>query len=211
MQVIAYSTGADARNEDCELHDEAPVDGVWRCVLADGQGGRSGGQTAARTACHATWQALAALSPRDRSSPSSVCGALVAADRAVCAEPTAGFTTLIGLLVEDGWLCGASNGDSLVLLLDQGTVIDLTRGQAKNPPVGSGNADIRPIGFALTEPWALLVASDGVWKYVGLDTLAALLRDHRGQDLLDHALAAARLPGSARLQDDFTLVWASSQ
>ena len=52
----------------------------------------------------------------------------------------------------------------------------------------------------------VLGLTDGVWKYVGWDRVIAEARAHRGQELVDALAALARLPGSGRFQDDFTVV-----
>jgi hypothetical protein len=50
------------------------------------------------------------------------------------------------------------------------------------------------------------VLSDGVWKYVGWDRLIALARQHDGTVLIDALQPPARLRGSRRFPDDFTIV-----
>src|SRR5262249_9479319 len=101
---------------------------------------------------------------------------------------------------------GAASGDSMVLAVTAGRAADLTRGQTKNPPVGSGDAFFVPFESLLVSPWLVLVMSDGVWKYVGRDRLRQLASQHRGQQLIDALQPAARLPGSGKFQDDFTVV-----
>ena len=82
----------------------------------------------------------------------------------------------------------------------------LTDRQCKNPPVGCGGA--RPVGFAvrLKRPWTVLVLSDGVWKYAGWDRIADSASRLVGEDLMGLLRTQAGLPGSGRLQDDFTVV-----
>ena len=210
MQIVSYTEAAGKRNEDVLIHDPVAADGLWRCVLADGQGGRPGGGWAAKLACDVTWERIKGLDATERCSPSSVCGALGEADRAVCDDADAGFTTLTGLVIDDGWLCGASNGDGLVLLLSDGVVTNLTRFQEKKPPIGAGRADIRPFGAALDAPWTLLIATDGAWKYIGIERLQALLPEPDGQVFVDGVLQATRLAGSQELPDDFTVVRVTS-
>jgi ABC-type polysaccharide transport system permease subunit len=48
--------------------------------------------------------------------------------------------------------------------------------------------------------------SDGVWKYVGWDRIIAIASRARRRLLIAELQEAARLPGSGRFQDDFTVV-----
>jgi hypothetical protein len=72
--------------------------------------------------------------------------------------------------------------------------------------VGSGAAAITPFAASLTRPWAVLMVSDGVWKYVGWDWVVRLASAERGQCLIEGLQAGARLRGSGRFPDDFTVV-----
>ena len=63
----------------------------------------------------------------------------------------------------------------------------------------------------LPASWIVLAMSDGVWKGIGRDRIAALLRNNRGRALLDALLADARLPRSGELGDDFTAIVLESQ
>lgn len=125
---------------------------------------------------------------------------------AVAADAAAGFTTLVGLCVCRDVVVGASSGDSAALLVSVGKSHHLTAAQHKHPPVGSGGAVAVPFAAALREPWRVLVMSDGVWKYVGWDRVIDVASQARGSDVIAELQQAARLPGSGRLQDDFTVV-----
>ena len=48
--------------------------------------------------------------------------------------------------------------------------------------------------------------SDGVWKYAGWQKIIELASEQRGQALLNAIQSAARLKGSGRFPDDFTVV-----
>ena len=67
------------------------------------------------------------------------------------------------------FVAGASSGDSAALLVAGRHATELTAGQRKDPPVGSGVATAVPFAVTARGPWRLLVMSDGVWKYVGWD------------------------------------------
>jgi len=126
------------------------------------------------------------------------------ADEAVCKDSAAGFTTLVGFCLWQGKLVGASCGDSALLAVDAGGAEELTRRQAKNPPVGSGVARFTPFAAVLAAPWAVLAVSDGVWKYAGWDQVRKAATALRGQAVLEALQAKARLPGNGRFPDDFT-------
>lgn len=119
---------------------------------------------------------------------------------------TAGFTTFVGFAVVNGRLVGASSGDSAVMLVTGGEARELTAGQRKNPPVGSGVATFVPFEARLTEPWKVLAMSDGVWKYAGWEKVVGAAKTMSREALVGALKDAARLPGSGRFPDDFTVV-----
>lgn len=207
IRVLTFSEpGGHLANEDAFAVQAHPADpGCWLCLLADGQGGRAGGARAAQLACQVGLDAALRLSPQSLASPSWP-GLLAQADRA-SAGSAAGFTTLVGLCVTDTHVCGASCGDSAVLALSTGDQPrELTRHQQKNPPVGSGEATFVPFALDLAFPWKVLVMSDGVWKYAGWQRITDAARRESGAALLTALQSAARLPGSGRFPDDFTVV-----
>ncbi len=83
---------------------------------------------------------------------------------------------------------------------------DLTRGQRKDPPVGSGEATFTSFSALLAAPWSVLAMSDGVWKYVGWERLVQAVMNSRGEALVEKLQGFARLPRSGRFPDDFTIV-----
>lgn len=201
------AAGGPGPNQDAYLVEEHPADAaVWLCVLADGQGGQRGGGEAARLACRVALDALLAAPPKALAVASAWGTVLHAADRAVAADADAGYTTLVAFGLIGDFLIGASNGDSAVLVVSAGRATEVTAGQRKNPPVGSGGAAVVPFGAALTRPWAVLAMSDGVWKYAGWDVLIEAATTWRGEELLARLQAAVRSPGSGAFPDDFTAV-----
>jgi hypothetical protein len=129
------------------------------------------------------------------------------ADDAVSADVDAGFTTLVGFSLLDGRVYGASNGDSAVLAVHaDGHTEELTNGQAKNPPIGSGSALCVLFATRLVRPWLVLAMSDGIWKYLGWDKVKEATTQQRGQALVDSLQSQGRLSRSGEFQDDFTLV-----
>jgi PPM family protein phosphatase len=208
ISLLSFSEiGDHALNEDVFDVRRHPADpDCWICFLADGQGGRAGGERAARLACQVTAEAAQRLPLRELARPETWVDVLQQADAAVAADPEAGFTTLIGFCIAREKVAGASSGDSAVVAaLADSQPKRLTDRQAKNPPVGSGAAWFVPFAEKLVGPWTVLAMSDGVWKYVGWDRIVAAIALHRGPPLIESLQAAARLR-SGRLPDDFTVV-----
>jgi serine/threonine protein phosphatase PrpC len=212
--VFSFSeVGGHRVNEDALVVRPHPADpSCWLCLLADGQGGQPGGARAAQLACLTASERAAGVPVRTLSDAAAWLSILRSADERVHADAQAGYTTLVGFAIGGRRLAGASCGDSAAWLADAaGQVHDLSAAQAKNPPVGSGVARFLPFTASLPEDWLVLAMSDGVWKYVGFERLAELVRTHRGQDLLEALQAQARLPGSGAFQDDFTAVVLQAQ
>lgn len=207
--VTAFSeAGGHPQNEDAfvvQPHPSGPD--RWLCFVADGQGGQASGGEAARIACRVGIEAALVRSWRALRSPDIWEDILGEADRAVSADPEAGFTTLIGFVISGEFVAGASCGDSAVVMLLQGQPArELTTGQRKNPPVGSGGAEVVPFSAGLSSPWSVLAMSDGVWKYVGWDRLVQAATETRGESLVETLKQAARSPRSGQFPDDFTVV-----
>jgi PPM family protein phosphatase len=193
------AAGGHPVNEDAFLLRAVP--GGWAVVLADGQGGRSGGAAAAQLACRTVADAFGT------SADHSWAECLARADTAVAADPAAGFTTLVALVVQDGVVSGASCGDSAaVAFCGDSAPRVLTARQFKNPPVGSGEATFIPFEMKLVAPWKVLVMSDGVWKCASWDSVWALAATHSGEELIAELQVAARLKTSGEFPDDFTVV-----
>jgi PPM family protein phosphatase len=210
MNVFSFTeAGGHPANEDSfriEPHPENPQ--LFLVALADGQGGQSGGARAAKLAVDACIEAARHTSPeRLLNHPAVWREILHVADDAVLADPDAGFTTLIGFVAGEGVApVGASCGDSAAVMVHDGASALLTDHQFKNPPVGSGEANFIPFHGSVGLPWSLLAMTDGVWKYAGWDAITDSVCELHGQRLIDTLAARARLPGSGRFPDDFTLV-----
>lgn len=208
-RVLTFTEpGGHTRSEDAfEVQRHPEDENIWLCALADGQGGRAGGARAAQLACRTVIEAAGEHPPEALTALSSWMGFLQRADEVVTADSEAGFTTLIGLCVVGDRVIGASCGDSAVLASSaRGGAQELTRHQAKNPPIGTGDSVVTPFADSLSRPWLLLAMSDGVWKYAGWERIRNMASQFRGKALLDALQEAARLPRTGALQDDFTVV-----
>lgn len=210
--MIAYFThtepGGHEKNEDrLEVVPLRQTVSGYLCALADGQGGQAGGAEAAEIACRNCVGSAASFSLDQLLSPLTWPTILRQSDEMVANNPQAGFTTLIGFCLTETAVCGASSGDSAVLLMNAGKrPLVLTGQQYKNPPVGCGAAVFMPFASPLIAPWTVLAMTDGVWKYAGWDTLFAVTESDRAEAILHRVHAKAVLPASAKLQDDFSLV-----
>ena len=176
------------------------------CVLADGQGGQFGGGVAAHLAVQKCLELAVACAPEELMERAKWREIIQSADATVENHPDAGFTTLIGLCVTPSRICGASCGDSAALLIEAQSFIELTARQRKNPPIGSGAATPLTFEAALLSDSPLLLMSDGVWKFVGFDRIAATSRAHQGVDLITQ-LRGLQLSGNrGKLPDDFSVI-----
>jgi hypothetical protein len=193
------AAGGHAVNEDAFVLQPFPDDPEqWLVAIADGQGGRAGGAAAAQLACS---------SVRTFSRTESWVERLSQCDAAVAQMSGAGFTTLAAFEIRGNTLSGASCGDSAILsLCGSGKVLELTRHQFKNPPVGSGEANFIPFEVELARPWKVLAMTDGVWKYAGWQRIRELAARFSGEELIAQLQNAARLKTSGEFQDDFTVV-----
>jgi serine/threonine protein phosphatase PrpC len=205
LQIHSFSeVGGHPENEDAFVVQQHPLDKeAWLCFLADGLGGHAGGGQAARLACH---NAASGYSPEQLCELATWTSIFRSADKSVAGDAMAGFTTLVGLCVSRQLVVGASAGDSAVLLISGDHAKELTSGQKKNPPLGSGGAEATPFLSTFKSPWQILVMSDGVWKYLGWEQIAVLANRFHGTALIEELQKPARLPGSGKFQDDFTMV-----
>lgn len=169
----------------------------WRTVRAV--------DPAARVAVQESLDAASSFAVSELPEPRAWYGVVSAADEVVADDDVAGFTTLVGLCVTEGRLCGASCGDSGALLLDGGREVWLTQNQRKNPPVGSSAA--RPVAFSaeLGPAWKLLVVSDGVWNYIGWDGDVHWAQQNQGEELIGALRQAVCKTNGGKLPDDFSV------
>ena len=202
MIVFSESSG-DHENEDAVQIER--LNAAWIGAIADGQGGRSGGAKAAQLACESIIAAARNTASGFPVDPPFWRALFATADRIVCADPDAGFTTLIAFCVKDGHVYGASCGDSAAYLCHARLhVNDLTVRQDKNPQIGSGMTSCTYFISPVVKPWSLLVMTDGVWKYVGWERITDMLKRVGGEEFRSEITAAGRLPGSGKFPDDFS-------
>lgn len=209
IRINSYScAGERGENEDALVIQAHPQDSTCQLfAIADGQGGRCGGGTAARLACRRCVEVAADYSPALLGDPRCWSRILQAVDQTVHNETEAGFTTLVGFCIASEAICGSANGDSAVLSMVDGSEGKiLTAGQPKNPPVGSGQVRCKSFSATLGGSWTILAMSDGVWKYTGWDPIFRSVARKESAAIIEFLRRYAALPDSGRLQDDFTLL-----
>jgi hypothetical protein len=170
----------------------------WTIAVADGAGGISGGALAAHAATTSMVAAGAALDP------GASCDRFRQLDRTIESDPRCGETTLVVVQIEAGELWGASVGDSGALLITPQDIVDLTEHQRRKPLLGSGVCHPSAIPH---RPLVgrLLVATDGLLKYLPRAALRALALDGDLPAATAALLAAVTLP-SGNLHDDVAVV-----
>lgn len=166
-------------------------------LVADGAGGVAGGATAAEALCHAltgdvndwtTW--LARQDTR-------------------LAEKGTGMAAAIVLSISDaGEVRGASVGDCEAWLFGQGEPVNLTARQVRKPLLGDGAAV--PTNFvAPPSGGTLIVATDGLWKYMSRARIAEAIAMRPLEAALAALVDGVRLRSGA-LQDDVAIVLGAS-
>jgi serine/threonine protein phosphatase PrpC len=164
-------------------------------MVADGAGGTADGAAAAE----AVQEALRALPPS-----LAKFDAVQLLQRLDQQLLHIGETTAVVAMVCDGKVMGASVGDSGAWLIGDHDCIDLTEQQRRKPLLGSGNALPVEFGPELLSS-RLLLASDGLLKYVPRSHICELVRSLPVAEVGDALLTAARLP-SGRLWDDVAVI-----
>jgi serine/threonine protein phosphatase PrpC len=170
-------------------------------VVADGAGGMPGGALASEALLQ-TAQAVAENATLDVSDP-ALWAALFGEMDAALSRKAAGETTGVVVVVGPKGLAGVSAGDTEAWIVGASSVDDLTTGQ-KRARLGSGRAV--PVAFRRPRvDGVLLVATDGLFKYVAAERIAAVVREGAFCEAADRLVGCARLPSGA-FQDDVGLV-----
>ena len=170
----------------------------WTVVVADGAGGIAGGAAAADRVV----ESLAAAGAEAELGPDDWCEKLWDLDRELEAR-SVGESTAVVVQARGGEVWGAAAGDSGALLISASEVVDLTAHRKPKPLMGSGAC--RPVSIVRrTMTGRLLVATDGLLKYVAPEKLAACARAGDLAAAVGALIEAARLPGGS-LPDDIAL------
>jgi len=205
--VLTFSeAGGHPDNQDVVLVRQHPARlDMTIALVADGQGGRSGGGRAAELACQTAWKLASEFDLDQMLDPLAWAYLLRRVDLAVEGDAVAGFTTLVALVVTPNRVVGVSSGDSVAIAVVAGRATEVTAGQSKNPPVGTGTVIGRTFNTPLEAPWPLALMTDGVWKFAGLDRVLVLAQKVTPNNLLCALQTTARRHGTGDYYDDFTL------
>jgi len=198
--LVAYATSVqDARpghGEDRVAVVELPDRVVF--AIADGAGGVSGGAAVADAVCSAVGE-LAASGP-----PANWATWLAELDRRLVSAGPPGLAAAVVIEVaDDGAVAGASIGDCEAWLLGADETRQLTVHQRKKPLLGSGEAT--PIAFSSRIGGRLVVATDGLWKYMDRKRIAELATRPALDGIAASLTAGVRLRSGA-LQDDVAVL-----
>ena len=192
---FAIETHKGSRGEDRASF--FPTKNGFVAVVADGAGGTGNGGIAATYLCELTQQAAAA-------EQHSWATFLAEADLALMRDCAGGLTTAVIVEAANGYLSGASVGDSGAILLSRGETTDLTAAQNPKPLIGSGRA--MPVSFGSVHfDGRLLIASDGILKYAPFSKIAQIVFEKTLQSAAVDLIDAARLP-SGVFHDDVAVL-----
>ena len=207
LNIVSDTRPGYGENEDVfmmQWHPKSPE--LLLVAIADGQGGQPGAKVAAQQACRLILQAAADSRPWSLLWTQKWERLLRRTDRALRIDADAGFTTLIAFAVKRNRLFGAACGDSALMAVTARDVQVLTKGQMKNPPVGSGRAAAFGFKFPLAPPWTILAMTDGVWKFAGWDQIREKAIEVRDPEAMIESIRGAAIRSAGSLQDDFTLL-----
>lgn len=180
------------RGEDRAAHFLAR--GRHYFVVADGAGGVGGGALAADCVV----ESAAKLARGEYESPIE---ALINADSELSRHGC--LSTGVIVEIDNGFIRGASCGDSVAWLVHQGTVVELTEQQLRKPLLGAGG---KPLAFRRS-PFlgTLLIASDGLINYA---RRTSIISASLGANISSSANVLAELPrlNSGKYQDDIAVI-----
>jgi serine/threonine protein phosphatase PrpC len=131
-------------------------------IVADGVGGQAFGREAAE---FAVAQTVEAATQGDCTNPRYWYRVVKALDASLMADAALGQTTLVVVVLTEKQIVGVSVGDSAAWLVRPDGHFDLTGAQNHKPYLGSG-AEPVPFALPLPETGTLVVATDGLFKYV---------------------------------------------
>jgi serine/threonine protein phosphatase PrpC len=171
-------------------------------VLADGAGGIRGGATASGALVAAVRTAVD--NPAFAVDDAHYWADLFRLTDAALAKNRAGETTGVVVVLGSRQLIGVSTGDSEAWVVTATEIDDLTRAQHTKKRLGSGR--VEPTVFERTAlSGALVVATDGLFKYAAADVIARMVRASAIRLAADQLVELVRLR-SGKLADDVALV-----
>lgn len=168
-------------------------------ALADGAGGVAGGGAAASAVCAAVDGCQKGGKPADWAKW------LREIDRTMALLPSSGLAAVVVIeVVDDGTVVGASVGDCEAWSFgSDGAAHQLTAEQIRKPLLGSGHAS--PIAFSSRMAGRLVLASDGLWKYMARGQIVKAALVQSLDDAISGLVSGVRLRSGA-LQDDVSVI-----
>jgi serine/threonine protein phosphatase PrpC len=199
---MEFITSIAVHSGNSELQDRVKVLSFpHRLVLAiaDGAGGISGGAQAADFFLGAVQESAASLSSSEN------CARLLATiDRQMAQSSDCGESTGVIAVVELNRIFGASVGDSMAWSFSAGRRIELTSGQHRKPFLGSDGATAHTFDL-LNGPGALVVGTDGLWKYTSIESIEKQVSEGDAGTLANRLCDLVRLRSGA-FPDDVAVV-----
>jgi serine/threonine protein phosphatase PrpC len=190
------------RNEDAYFAGRLCDETIAVCAVADGSGGCGGGREAAQLAIR-TMRRRAESSLRPQLLDGGFWRMLMhQIDGAVERDPKAGRTTLAVLVTDGVRAIVTSVGDSLVYHLCADTVTVL--GGGTSMVLGTDRCIVAQQHITLRRGDRVLLATDGLWKYLAHPLLTKWLRKLPTDDVLPHMAGELSLRFSGRIPDDAT-------
>jgi serine/threonine protein phosphatase PrpC len=171
-------------------------------VLSDGAGGTSHAALAAQTVIDQA--ASAASDMPDLDDDLAWCRLLGQIDAFLADNAEGGQATAVVAAISADGIVGASAGDSGAWLILSDIMYDLTGQQNVKPLLGTGGAVSTPFAAAI-EPSTLLIASDGLLKYVNPERICGIVNAYHPDEAVKHLADAARLP-TGEMWDDVAIV-----
>ncbi|RYG62015.1 hypothetical protein EON80_23490 [bacterium] len=190
-RCVAASTGQD--RIFVRVFDDVAI-----VALADGAGGKAGGDLAAQILVNeAAKMAQGVANPRDEI---YWVRWLEQMDVVISEDRWAGETTAIVAAIGADFVVGASAGDSEAWLVGDDCWSELTGNQVRRPFLGSGGATPRAFSKKLTTETVLL-ASDGLIKYADAERVAQTARIPILEEAAAGLIELVRLPAGSFIDD----------
>lgn len=177
------------------------LDGPLLTVVADGAGGVSGAERAADGVVYLIGEAIEDGFTGE--SGPAWADLLAKVDREIYEDPYAGETAAVIAYITDSGVMGAGVGDCVAWMVGP-RIDDLTSRMSRKPLLGTGFAV--PVPFEIPElHGTLLLASDGLVKYVKRDVIQAELAGPHLDAVCERLVDRARMK-SGHLQDDISVI-----
>ena len=201
MRLLSHSRASHTGRENQDHIETRRANNKRLLALADGQGGREGGALAARLALQSALDYLESIPNPDAH---TLLTAISVADEAVETREDAGYSTLILLVCQQNQIVGASVGDSMTLQITANRSIELSERQRKNPPLGSGAAVGAQFAVQAQMGDQILLMSDGVFRFVGLECIERICRHSDDLAVLPDLLSLQNRSDTGDLPDDWS-------